>query len=166
MKEPTETSLNRETRTKRMTNPKQFSCDECKMKFKTERDLQSQEKSHTCPHYKRARCMFGPKGKNEKGSCRYSHPGSVKRCIYDHTIGCKKPDCKFFHPEASMTSHSAARPVKKGFNKSHQNMGPNNNMAFLGQREVFQLLDKYFQQKMNQDPNNNAKGRGFYQGKN
>ena len=37
---------------------------------------------------------------------------------------------------------------------------------FLGQREVFQLLDKYFQQKMNQDPNNNAKGKGFYQGKN
>ena len=69
----------------------------------------------------------------------------------------KKTDCKFFHAEASMTSHSAARPVKKGFNKSHQNMGPNNNMAFLGQREVFQLLDKYFQQKMNQDPNNNAR---------
>ena len=103
--------------------------------------------------------MFGPKGENEKGSCRYSHPRSVKRCIYDHTIGCKKPDCKFFHAEASMTSHSAARPVKKGFNKSH-------NMAFLDQREVFQLLDKYFQQKMNQDTNNDAKGRGFYQGKN
>ena len=33
----------------RMTNPKQFSCDECEMKFKTEKDLQSREKSHTCP---------------------------------------------------------------------------------------------------------------------
>ena len=74
----------------RMTNPKQFSCDECEMKFKTERDLQSQEKRYTCPHYKRARCMFGPKGKNEKGSCRYSHPRSVRRCIYDQTKGCKK----------------------------------------------------------------------------
>ena len=43
-------------------------------------------------------------------------------------------------------------------------MGPNNNVAFLGQREVFQLLDKYFQQKMNQDPNNNAR-KGIRSGK-
>ena len=45
-------------------------------------------------------------------------------------------------------------------------MGPNNNMAFLGQREVVKLLDEYFPQNMNLDPNNNAKGRGFYQAKN
>ena len=153
----------KELREQRASN-KLFSCDVCEVIFNTEEDLQSHEKSHTCPHYKISRCMFGPRGENDKGSCKYSHP---KRCIYDRTVGCKKPDCSFFHTETSRTSHSAVPPVNNNFNsRSHQSKGPNNNMAFLGQREVFQLLDRYFQQKMDQDPNNNAKGRGFHKGRN
>ena len=71
--------------------------------------------------------MFGPKGVNDKGNCKYSHP---RRCIYDQFVGCKKPDCNFFHADTGKTNHSAARPVNRGFNKGDQGKGPNNNMAF------------------------------------
>ena len=100
--------------------------------------------------------MFGPKGLNDKGNCKYSHP---RRCIYDQFVGCKKPDCNFFHAETGRTNHSAARPVNRGFNKGDQGKGPINNMAFLGQSQMFKLFDLYMSQKMDQDMNNNGRGK-------
>ena len=137
------------------TERNDMSCMVCDFKASNEEDLIQHEKKHTCPHYKRARCMFGPKGENDKGTCRYSHP---RRCLYDQTVGCKKTDCNFFHVEKDMTRNSDARPAMRSFNRGGQGKGPANNMAFLGQSEMFKLFDLYLSQK-GQDLNNNGRRR-------
>jgi len=134
-----------------------FSCDLCESKFNKEIDLKTHEKTHTCPHFKKSRCMYGPRGENEKGKCNYSHP---RRCLYDQTIGCKKANCTFFHSESGKSNLSNARPARTGFHKGSQVKGPSQNMAFLGESQMFKLFDMYLQQKMDQDQNNNGRGKG------
>ena len=102
-----------------------FSCKICDYKPSSHNDLKTHEKTHSCPFHKQSKCMFGPKGQNEKGSCQYTHP---RRCIHDQFGECRK--VQFFPHRKEWKKPFNARFANRDSTSQHQHRGASVNMAF------------------------------------
>ena len=117
------------TQTLRRLSNEIFRCEyyQCDREFNSQKNLEEHEKSsHICKYYEDSKCMFGSRGSNEKGQCKYGHP---RLCIYFQTRGCKKGEnCDFYH---SGKGNSGYRERRERTNHAREftatNFRPGNN---------------------------------------
>jgi len=158
---------------RRLSNEEDLKCEyyECGREFNSPEDLTEHEKSHICKYYEDSKCMFGSRGSNEKGQCKYGHP---KMCIFFQTRGCKKGDkCNFYHgakktntnwsfknraqngnfhcdQNGNRSNYSDARPVTGDFQEGERHYAQRSpNMTFLDKRidRLEKLIQNFVQDK-------------------